>query len=120
MRDKIITEATDVGRENYLDDNYSYLKSINEKLPLFFGRLPKAELEIRRVEAFREQDSAAQHYRLGTPDGSRPGVYYSHMSDMSSLPKHQVEDVLYHETQASHADIYPAELTDIPKFRTQY
>ena len=115
-------EATDVGRQNYLDDNYSYLKAINEKLPLYFGRLPKAELEIRRVEAFREQDGAAQHYRPGTPDGSRPGVYYSHMSDMSSLPKHQVEDVLYHEGNPGHhmQISIQQELTDIPKFRTQY
>ena len=115
-------EATDFGRQNYLDDNYSYLKSINEKLPLFFGRLPKAELEIRRVETFREQDGAAQHYRPGTPDGSRPGVYYSHMSDMSSLPKHQVEDVLYHEGNPGHhmQISIQQELTDIPKFRTQY
>ena len=115
-------DATDEGRQSYLDDNYSYLNIINEKLPLYFGRLPKASLEIRRVESFREQDGAAQHYRPGTPDGSRPGVYYSHMSDMSSLPKHQVEDVLYHEGNPGHhmQISIQQELTDVPRFRTQY
>ena len=115
-------DATDEGRQSYLDDNYSYLNIINEKLPLFFGRLPKASLEIRRVESFREQDGAAQHYRPGTPDGSRSGVYYSHMSDMSSLPKHQVEDVLYHEGNPGHhmQISIQQELTDVPRFRTQY
>ena len=115
-------DATDEGRQSYLDDNYSYLNIINEKLPLYFGRLPKASLEIRRVESFREQDGAAQHYRPGTPDGSRSGVYYSHMSDMSSLPKHQVEDVLYHEGNPGHhmQISIQQELTDVPRFRTQY
>ena len=115
-------ESTDAGRQQYLDDNYAYLDSINEVLPDYFGRLPLADLEIRRVEAFREQDGAAQHYFPGTPDGSRPGVYYSHMSDMSSLPKHQVEDVLYHEGNPGHhmQIAIQQELADIPRFRTQY
>ena len=113
---------TEEARQQYLDDNYAYLNAINEKLPAYFGRLPKADLEIRRVEAFREQDGAAQHYRGATPDGSRPGVYYSHMSDMSSLPKHQVEDVLYHEGNPGHhmQISIQQELTDVPRFRTQY
>ena len=114
--------GTEEGRQEYLSDNYAYLDSINEKLSDYFGRLPKADLEIRRVEAFREQDGAAQHYRGATPDGSRPGVYYSHMSDMSSLPKHQVEDVLYHEGNPGHhmQISIQQELTDVPLFRTQY
>ncbi|NKB34483.1 MAG: DUF885 family protein [Pseudomonadales bacterium] len=115
-------EDTDEARQVYLDDNYAYLNAINEVLPEYFGRLPKADLEIRRVEAFREQDGAAQHYFPGTPDGSRPGVYYSHMSDMSSLPKHQVEDVLYHEGNPGHhmQIAIQQELTEVPRFRTQY
>lgn len=115
-------DSTDEGRQLYLDDNCAYLNAINEVLPDFFGRLPKADLEIRRVEAFREQDGAAQHYFPGTPDGSRSGVYYSHMSDMSSLPKHQVEDVLYHEGNPGHhmQIAIQQELEEIPRFRTQY
>jgi uncharacterized protein (DUF885 family) len=113
---------SDEGREEYLADNYTYLEAVNEKLPDYFGRLPKADLEIKRVEAFREQAGAAQHYFPGTPDGSRPGVYYSHMIDMSSLPKHQGEDVLYHEGNPGHhmQIAIQQELTEIPRFRTQY
>ena len=41
---------------------------------------------------------------------------------MSSLPKHQVEDVLYHEGNPGHhmQIAIQQELTDIPRFRTQY
>lgn len=110
------------GRAKYLEDNYAFLEFINTKLPEYFGRLPQAELEIRRVESFREQAGAAQHYMSGTPDGSRPGVYYSHMIDMANLPTYQVEDVLYHEGNPGHhmQISIQQELEDVPRFRTQY
>ncbi|GAB5498430.1 MAG: DUF885 domain-containing protein [Pseudohongiellaceae bacterium] len=113
---------TPEGRQEYLEVNNQYLDAINERLPQFFGRLPKADLEVRRVEAFREQDGAAQHYRGGSPDGSRPGVFYSHMSDMSSLAKWQIEDIAYHEGNPGHhmQISIQQELTDIPRFRTQF
>ena len=113
---------TDEGRQAYLDLNNKYLDAIALKLPDYFGRLPKAALEVRRVEAFREQAGAAQHYSAGTPDGSRPGVFYSHMSDMSTLPIFQLEDVAYHEgSPGQHMQIsIQQELEDVPRFRTQY
>lgn len=113
---------TDEGRQDYLDLNNEYLDAITLKLPDFFGRLPKAQLEVRRVQAFREQAGAAQHYAAGTPDGSRPGVFYSHMSDMSTLPIFQLEDVAYHEGNPGHhmQISIQQELTGVPRFRTQY
>lgn len=113
---------TDEGRQAYLDLNNEYLDSITLKLPDYFGRLPKAALEVRRVEAFREQAGGAQHYSAGTPDGSRPGVFYSHMSDMSTLPIFQLEDVAYHEGNPGHhmQISIQQELEEVPRFRTQY
>lgn len=113
---------TDEGRQDYLDINNAYLDAINARLPEFFGRLPKAPLVVRRVESFREQPGAAQHYRQGAPDGSRPGVFYSHMSDMSTLAKWQIEDIAYHEGNPGHhmQISIQQELTDVPRFRTQY
>lgn len=113
---------TDEGRQEYLDVNNEYLDFINEKLPEYFGVLPKASLIVSRVESFREQDGAAQHYRAGAPDGSRPGVFYSHMSDMSTLAKFQIEDIAYHEDNPGHhmQISIQQELTEVPRFRTQY
>ena len=76
---------------------------------------------MKRVEAFREQDGAAQHYYSGTPDGSRPGIYYAHLSDMNAMPKYQLEVIAYHEgLPGHHMQISIAqELTGVPKFRTQ-
>ncbi len=113
---------TDEGRQEYLDKNNLHLTAIAEKLPAFFGRLPKAPLTVSRVEAFREQPGAAQHYRSGSPDGSRPGVFYAHMSDMSTLAIYQIEDIAYHEGNPGHhmQISIQQELTDVPRFRTQY
>ncbi len=113
---------TEEGRQDYLDLNRQYLAAINAKLADYFGRLPQAQLEVRRVQAFREQDGAAQHYASGTPDGSRPGIFYSHMSDMSTLPIFQIEDVAYHEGNPGHhmQISIQQELTEVPRFRTQY
>jgi len=119
--DQFFYPNTDVGRQGYIKDTETYLDYINEQLPKYFGILPKADLVVKRVEPFREQDGAAQHYFPGTPDGSRPGVYYAHLSDMRSMPKNEMEAIAYHEgNPGHHMQISIAqELTSIPAFRTQ-
>jgi uncharacterized protein (DUF885 family) len=111
----------DEGAAQYIADATKAIDNIESKLPQFFGLLPKAGLEVKRVEAFREQDGGAQHYRSGTPDGSRPGVYYAHLSDMSAMPKNMLEVIAYHEgLPGHHMQISIAqELTGVPQFQTQ-
>ena len=112
---------TDEGRQAYIDDATAAINNIKGELPNFFGLLPKAELIVKRVEPFRERDGAAQHYFAGTPDGSRPGIYYAHLSDMTAMPKNQLEVIAYHEgLPGHHMQISIAqELENTPKFRTQ-
>lgn len=112
---------TDEGREGYLSDTRAFLDQIRSKLPDYFGILPKAKLEVKRVEPFREVDGGAQHYFPGTPDGKRPGVYYVHMSDMSAYSKNDMETTAYHEgLPGHHMQISIAqELEGTPQFRTQ-
>ena len=112
---------TDEGRQGYIDEAKAAIDKIKTELPNFFGILPKADLEVKRVEAFREQDGAAQHYRGGTPDGSRPGVYYAHLSDMKAMPKRELEVIAYHEgLPGHHMQIsIQQELESVPTFRTQ-
>ncbi|HAT41555.1 MAG TPA: DUF885 domain-containing protein [Rheinheimera sp.] len=112
---------TDEGRLAYIKDADAYIRQIEQKLPQYFGILPKAPLVVKRVEAFREQPGAAQHYFPGTPDGKRPGIYYAHLSDMKQMPKNEMEAIAYHEgLPGHHMQISIAqELTAVPKFRTQ-
>lgn len=112
---------TDVGRQAYIDAATQDIANIKKVLPQYFGLMPKADLQVKRVEAFREQDGAAQHYFPGTPDGSRPGTYYAHLSDMTSMPKTELEVIAYHEgLPGHHMQISIAqELKGVPQFRTQ-
>lgn len=112
---------TDAGRQGYIDDATAAIENIKSVLPEYFATLPKADLVVRRVEPFRERDGGAQHYYSGTPDGSRPGIYYAHLSDMTAMPKSELEVIAYHEgLPGHHMQISIAqELEDLPRFRTQ-
>jgi uncharacterized protein (DUF885 family) len=112
---------TDTGRQAYLDEATAAIERIKARLPDYFGILPKADLVVRRVEPFREQDGAAQHYYPAALDGSRPGIYYAHLSDMNAMPKHELEVIAYHEgLPGHHMQIAIAqELEGLPTFRTQ-
>ncbi|RIJ23644.1 DUF885 domain-containing protein [Henriciella barbarensis] len=114
-------ENNDEGADQYIADATAAIDNIEGQLPEYFGILPQADLIVKRVESFREQDGAAQHYYPGTPDGSRPGTYYAHLSDMSAMPKRELEVIAYHEgLPGHHMQISIAqELQDIPQFRTQ-
>jgi len=119
--DQFFYPNNDAGAQQYIDQAEEHLAFIKEKLPLFFGTLPQADLVVKRVEPFREQDGAPQHYRPGTPDGSRPGTYYAHLSDMRAMSIPSLEVVAYHEGNPGHhmQSSIAQELTGIPKFRAQ-
>ncbi len=112
--------STDEGRQAFKDETQFYLDRINKRLPEYFGVLPKAGLEVRRVEAFRERDGAAAFYQQGTPDGSRPGVYYMHLSDMGANNRSDLQTTAYHEgNPGHHMQVSIAlERDDLPLFRS--
>lgn len=93
---------SDAGRQAMIDDTRAFLARIEPRLPEYFGRLPKTPLEVRRVEAFRERDGGSAFYEQGTPDGSRPGVYYMHLSDMRANNRTDLQTTAYHEGSPGH------------------
>lgn len=119
--DRLYYPNTDGGRQGYIDDATAAINKMKALLPDYFGILPKADMVVKRVEAFREQDGAAQHYSPSTPDGSRPGVYYAHLSDMTAMPKRELEVIAYHEGLPGHhmQIAISLELGNVPTFRRQ-
>lgn len=112
---------TDAGREAYLEQARDYLSALEARMPDFFGLLPAIDLEVRRVEPYREQDGAPQHYMRGSLETGRPGVFYAHLSDMSAMPKNELEAIAYHEgIPGHHQQVSVAQqASGIPRFRTQ-
>lgn len=110
---------TDEGRERYLAEATRLIDVMRARLPEQFGRLPKADMVVRRVEAFREQSAGKAFYQRPSLDGSRPGIYYANLSNMADMPIYQMEALAYHEgVPGHHMQIAIAqELTGVPEFR---
>jgi len=110
---------TEAGRQQYLKDADAFIDQAMAKAPQYFHRLPKAPLEVRAVEKFRELTASVAFYNSPTPDGSRPGIYYVNLADMNQVLKPQIEGISYHEgAPGHHFQIARAiELEGVPKFR---
>lgn len=93
---------TEEGRQAYLDQSKGYIDSIYADVGKYFNVLPKAPLEVRAVEKWREETAPIAFYNQPAPDGSRPGIYYVNLKDMTTKQKHEMETVAYHEGAPGH------------------
>jgi uncharacterized protein (DUF885 family) len=112
-------ENTQQGRERYLREAKAYIDVMEEKIPEYFGLVPKAEMIVKRVEEFREQSAGKAFYQSPARDGSRPGIYYANLFDMGSMPTYQMEALAYHEGIPGHhmQRSIAQELEGIPEFQ---
>ncbi len=110
---------TDEGRQAYLDQSKAYIDAIYADVGKYFNILPKAPLEVRRVEEWREETAPIAFYNQPTPDGSRPGIYYVNLKNMADKQKHEMETVAYHEGAPGHhfQIAIQQELEGVPTFQ---
>ena len=110
---------TDAGKQAYLADARRFIAGVMEAAPRLFRRLPRAALEVRAVEPWRQETAAFAFYNPPAPDGSRPGIYYVNLADMRQVLQPQVEAVAYHEAAPGHhfQVAIAQELQGVPKFR---
>jgi uncharacterized protein (DUF885 family) len=94
-------------------------KRIDAALPKLFSVFPKADYEVREVEAFRAKSSAGAYYQAASADGSRPGIFYVNTYDLKALPRFGVETLSLHEASPGHhfQVSIQQELTGLPRFR---
>jgi uncharacterized protein (DUF885 family) len=92
---------------------------INALLPKLFDLFPKADYEVRAVEEFRAQSASGASYQPGTPDGSRPGVFYVNTFNLKAQPKWGTETLSLHEASPGHhfQVTIAQEVESLPKFR---
>ncbi|NOU51742.1 DUF885 domain-containing protein [Pseudoalteromonas sp. JBTF-M23] len=110
---------TDEGKEQYLSEATALINNMKSRLDELFIVKPKADMIVKRVEAFREKAAGKAFYQQPAPDGSRPGIYYANLYDMEAMPTYQMEALAYHEgIPGHHMQIAIAqELEGVPKFR---
>jgi uncharacterized protein (DUF885 family) len=105
-------------RQEIVDLYQKYIDQMYPKLPLMFGRLPKAKLEVMPIEEFREKQ-ASTHYVEGSQDGSRPAHIMVNTGDFEKGTTLDIETTAYHEgVPGHHMQIAIAqELPQLPPFR---
>jgi len=110
---------TEEGKQKYLDEAKSLIDTMKSRLDELFITKPKADMIVKRVEAFREKSAGKAFYNSPSMDGSRPGIYYANLYRMSDMPTYQMEALAYHEgIPGHHMQLAIAqELEGIPKFR---
>ncbi|HZL53114.1 MAG TPA: DUF885 domain-containing protein [Terracidiphilus sp.] len=96
-----------------------YLTPMQAKLPMLFGRLPKAPFEVVPMPDYLAKTAPPAYYQAGTPDGSRPGRLLIDTYNAADRNLYAVEAIAYHEgIPGHHLQLSIAqELTDVPAFR---
>jgi len=110
---------TEAGKAQYLSEAKGLIDNMKTRLDELFVVKPKADMIVKRVEAFREKAAGKAFYQQPAPDGSRPGIYYANLYDMEAMPTYQMEALAYHEgIPGHHMQIaISQELEGVPKFR---
>ena len=98
---------------------YAIHKRMEPNVKNMFSNVPKTKFEVRQTEAFRAASASAE-YSPGTPDGSRPGIFYVPILDAKKFNiTSGMESLFLHEAIPGHH--YQISLQQeneaLPKFR---
>ncbi len=109
----------DEGREQFLAEARVQIGEVQQVLGRYFNRLPKAAIEVRRVEPWREATGGIAFYNRSSADGSRPGIYYANLRDMKNVQRYVFTAITYHETIPGHhlQNSLAQDLKGLPAFR---
>lgn len=94
-------------------------RRVDAALPTLFSVFPKADYEVREVEAFRAQSAAGASYQSPSADGSRPGIFYVNTYNLKAQPRFGMETLSLHEASPGHhfQISIQQELEGVPRFR---
>ncbi len=108
-------------RQEIVDLYQKYTDFMYPHIAKLFGRLPKARMEIKAVEEFREKESSGAQYFRPAPDGSRPGIVRVNTGDFEKRKTIGIESTAYHEGVPGHHMqlALQQELPTLPPFRQQ-
>ncbi|MBL1257862.1 DUF885 family protein [Methylocystis sp. Sn-Cys] len=99
---KFLYENTDDAKETLIADLNAKVAEVQAKLPSYFGALPKAIVEIRRVPKEIEAGAPGGYYYAGSLDGARPGAYYINLRDTAEWARWRLPTLTYHEAIPGH------------------
>lgn len=75
---------------------------LDRQLPTWFSMQPRSQLEIRAVPPEQEGSAGGAYYQVGTPDGSRPGVFFVNTSELPTRTTTRTTALFLHEGLPGH------------------
>ena len=111
----------DAGRRQSLERYQQILDAVAARMPEYFRTLPRKRLTVERVPASQEKGTSGAYYQPAAMDGSRPGIFFANLRDMSEVPTWSMKTLAYHEgIPGHHLQISTAlGLKDLPIIRQQ-
>ncbi len=105
--------------EQLLESYAALRERVAQSVPALFSLVPGTGFDIRAVEPFREKSAPPASYQPGTPDGSRPGIFYVNTYDVTARPRYLTESLYLHEAVPGHHFqlMLQRERADLPRFR---
>lgn len=99
---KYLYANTDAAKEALLGDLNARVQRVRAKLPTYFGTVPKANVEIKRVPKEIEAGAPGGYYYNPSLDGKRPGIYWINLRDTTEQPRWTLPTLTYHESIPGH------------------
>lgn len=93
---------TEEGRAELLADVQTRVARMMQRAPQWFGRMPRAPLEVRRVPVFAEAAQSGAYYSPPSLDGRTPGIYYVNLRDLSEMTRIDLPTQDFHEAAPGH------------------
>lgn len=93
-------------------------ETMKPQIEKLFDLKPKTPFEVRRTEAFREASASAE-YNQGSLDGTRPGIFYVPIPDVTAYNVFSDEALFLHEAIPGHHYQISLQQEDssLPQFR---
>ncbi|MFT6896811.1 MAG: hypothetical protein ACJA13_001214 [Paraglaciecola sp.] len=93
---------SDAGRAALLDELNDQVAAVMAKAPTFYHTIPSQKVEVKRIPQVSEAGEAGGFYTPPSLDGSRSGIYWINLRDMSAVPKFSLKTLTYHEAVPGH------------------
>ena len=93
---------TDAGRAEIVAYLNGRVAAVTKRLPQAFGRIPAHNYTIQRLPLEMEDGVPGGLANPGSPDGSRPGIFYINLRDTAEWPRYTLPTLAYHEVAPGH------------------
>ncbi len=105
--------------DTIIEDYTELIDKLSVKTAHLFNNKPKAAVEVRRVPTYIEATAPFGYYGIPAMDGSRPGIFFINLRDLSLIPKYGMMTLAAHEAVPGHHFqlALQQEMTGVPTIR---